>query len=786
MNGTKVRLPGKLNKKGFKLSVLFFAVCFFCFLVADQLFPLPLPSADKNFARVVVDEQGRPLRAFADSQGVWRYQTRVEDVSRVYIEALLAYEDRWFYYHPGVNPLALIRAFIQNLAAGRIISGGSTLSMQVARTFDPHKRSYMGKIQQAFRALQLEWHFSKEQILNFYLNYVPFGGPVEGVAAASFMYLDKSPDQLTHAEAALLAVLPQRPSYYRPDRFPERAQQARDKVLNRLHHTWSAQTIKEAKQEPVVAFFNSQPASAPLFSRFAKQQQPQQTVIRTTLDLDLQQQVESFSRQQVSGLPRGTSVAMLVVDHQTMQIKAYSGSADFTDTQRFGHVDMVQAIRSPGSTLKPFLYGIAIDEGLIHSQSLLSDAPQQFGDYQPHNFSGGFNGPVSVTESLQRSLNIPAVQVLQALGTHKFSNTLNNAGIRLQTPESANLSMILGGTGTSLWQLVKAFSALANKGQVEELQWQKKPDRNGRYLLSEGSGWIIRNILSQQKRTDQLNLNRSRKKDTTLAWKTGTSYGFRDAWAIGVNTQYTLGVWVGRPDSTPVPGFYGANSAAPMLMQLHNFLSENRQQKSPVKPDSVEKATICWPLGTLASQQADQFCHKSFEAWLLDRNAPPTLTDISQSNTLNNPFHYWTNNRAQRVQPSCSNTEINKIKVALWPLRVEPWISKDLKRNYVISGWSENCMKQNALQDYRSLQIQGINDDSQIVKAGNLASPPSIALKAIGGSGQYQWYINGLPYPQNSQQNPDSYQFNKTGLFQITVFDEVGNVDRANVEVISR
>ncbi|MCK4709474.1 MAG: transglycosylase domain-containing protein, partial [Gammaproteobacteria bacterium] len=354
----------------------------------------------------------------------------------------------------GVNPFALIRATIQNISAGRIISGGSTLTMQVARTFDPHKRSYSGKLRQAFRALQLEWHFSKEQILNFYLNYVPFGGPVEGVAAASYMYLDKSPDELTHAEAALLAVLPQRPSYYRPDRYPQRAQQARDKVLNRLHNVWSEQTISEAKQEPVVAFFHAQPVSAPLFSRFARQQKPDQAVIKTTLNLDLQQQIESYTKQQVSRLPRGTSIAVLIVDHQSMQIKAYAGSADFSDQQRFGHVDMVRAIRSPGSTLKPFLYGVAIDEGLIHSHSLLSDAPQQFGDYQPHNFSGGFNGPVTVTEALQRSLNIPAVQVLQALGSHKFNNTLSNAGIRLQTPEKANLSIILGGTGTSLWQLV--------------------------------------------------------------------------------------------------------------------------------------------------------------------------------------------------------------------------------------------------------------------------------------------------------------------------------------------
>ncbi len=777
--------------KWFKITGVFILLCCISFFIADQLFPLPLPAEKNDFAHVVVDEYGRPLRAFADSQGVWRYQTSVENVSPHYIEALLHYEDRWFYYHPGINPLALLRAFIQNMLSGRIISGGSTITMQVARTFDPHKRSYPGKLRQAFRALQLEWHYSKKQILNFYLNYVPFGGPVEGVAAASYMYLDKSPDQLTHAEAALLAVLPQRPSYYRPDRYPLRAQQARDKVLDRLVNVWSKQIIDEARQEAVAAYFHSQPTVAPLLSRLAKNENPQQAVIKTTLNLDLQQQIESYSSQQVSRLPRGTSIAILIVDHQTMQIKAYAGSADFSNQHRFGHVDMVTATRSPGSTLKPFLYGIAIDQGLIHSQSLLSDAPQQFGEYQPHNFSGGFNGPVAVTKALQRSLNIPAVQVLQALGPHKFTNTLNNAGIELKTPEESNLSVILGGTGTSLWQLVKAYSALANHGQVEELQWNKafiqdQQDRSTRYLLSDGASWIIRDILSHQKRIDQLNLNRSRYREQNLAWKTGTSYGFRDAWAIGINQQYTMGVWVGRPDSTPIPGYYGANSAAPMLIQLHNFLSEQKISEIIEKPDSVSHAKICWPLGTLAEITDKKFCYKEFDAWLLNEHAPPTLSDNFQKDSLINPFQYWINDKGERVQPDCSITDAKKVQVALWPLRVEPWIKTEQKRKNVIANWSSNCKHKNSLQDFREIHIQSINNSTQLVKAGKQASLPSIPLQAIGGNGKLQWYINGLPYPENEHQNPHSYQFEKAGSYQITVVDDVGNSDRVQLQVIER
>ena len=333
-------------------AVLMVLLCT-AFIVADRLLPLPVPLQQQDPATVVTDVQGRPLRAFADRQGIWRYQTSLDQVSPDYIEALLHYEDRWFYYHPGINPMALLRATLQNLRAGYTVSGGSTLTMQVARIFDPHPRTLRGKLHQAFRALQLEWHYSKDEILNFYLNYAPFGGPVEGVAAASYVYLDKAPDQLNLAEAALLAVLPQRPSDYRPDRHPQRARQERDKVLDRMRGVWSDQQIQQAKLQSVSAVFHAQPTTAALFSRFAARQLPQQSIIRTTLDLDLQQQLESFSRMQSSQLPAGSSIAMLVVDHRNMQLKSYIGSADFLDNQRYGHIDMVQATRSPAALLQP-------------------------------------------------------------------------------------------------------------------------------------------------------------------------------------------------------------------------------------------------------------------------------------------------------------------------------------------------------------------------------------------------------------------------------------------------
>ncbi len=400
-----------------------------CFLVAglaaaDRIFPLP--ALETAPSTVVTADDGSLLRCFPDPAGIWRYPVRIDQVSPLYLEALIGYEDRYFYHHPGVNPFSLVRALAQNLSGNRIVSGGSTLTMQAARLLDPHQRTVWGKLKQAFRALQLEWRYSKADILTWYLNHAPFGGTIEGVEAASRTYLGKSARTLTHAEAALLAVLPQAPSRYRPDRHPAAAQAARDKVLDRLVHTgcWPQAIASDAKKEVVPSLSISAPFHAPLLARRLHQAHPRSPDIQTTLDFELQYRVAQLARQYARRLPEKSSVGILVVSHQTGACRAYAGSAAFLDARRFGHVDMVTAVRSPGSTLKPFLYALAMDAGLIHSASLLSDAPRIHTDYRPGNFSGGFHGPVTVTRALRDSLNLPAVQVLEAFGPAAFTDRL--------------------------------------------------------------------------------------------------------------------------------------------------------------------------------------------------------------------------------------------------------------------------------------------------------------------------------------------------------------------------
>jgi penicillin-binding protein 1C len=371
------------------------------FRLCDFLFPLP--PANTTYTTVVTAADGSPLRSFADEQGIWRYPITPDEVSPLYRQALLGYEDRWFYRHPGINPFAIARAAWQNLRAGRVVSGGSTLTMQVARLLDPHQRSLPGKIKQAFRALQLEWHWGKDRILAAYMNNAPFGGTIEGVQAAAYTYLGKPAGELSHAEAALLAVLPQAPSRLRPDRYPQKATLARNKVLERMAElgTWPRETVRDAQREVVAAERFGTPLDCPLLARRLKGRfAGGREVIHTLIDGQLQLQLAALARQYAHRLSPESSVAILVVDNRTLGVTAYVGSADFMDSRRCGHVDMIRALRSPGSALKPFLYGLAIDSGLIHSQSLLTDAPRTGFLYRPGNFDTGFSGPVSATPGI--------------------------------------------------------------------------------------------------------------------------------------------------------------------------------------------------------------------------------------------------------------------------------------------------------------------------------------------------------------------------------------------------
>ncbi len=534
-----------------------------------------------------------------------------------------------------MNPFALVRAACQWARYGRVISGGSTITMQVARIVDPTPRTLLGKLHQILRAFQLELHYSKREILTLYLNYAPMGGVLEGVEAASRAYLGKPATRLTHAEAAMLAVLPQAPSLLRPDRYPQRAGLARDKVLRRMTDRWSPAQIQDALTETVYAQTIREPMLAPLLAERLKRSSHGKLRIDTTIDArQMQESVETLLLDRARSLPPHVSSAALVVDNATMEVRAYAGSADFADLERFNYVDMVRAWRSPGSTLKPFLYGFAIDAGLIHSESLLADVPQSFDGYQPGNFEQTFHGAVSASEALVRSLNVPAVEVLNQFGADRFVGKLRQGGLKLRFARGAepNLSVILGGAdvytgkpGGFLRPAAFARGGMAghttshtrratrrppddecgrgfHRARYSRDRWPGRPRRRGsrcepghRLEDPRHQLWLSRRLGGRRQRSLH---------DRRMAWAARTA--------------------------RPIPGYFGANISTPLLMDLFAALSDSSNAPPALAhtpPPSVTQARICWPLGTQAGAQPADLSPIERTAWLLDGTAPPTFPD---------------------------------------------------------------------------------------------------------------------------------------------------------------
>lgn len=764
-------------------------------MLLDLAFPLPLPDA-RDAGAVVLSREGTPLRAFADRGGIWRYPIDERQVSPLYLQALLNYEDRWFWRHGGVNPFALLRAGGQWLRNGRVVSGGSTLTMQVARILDSpasgrrNTRTPWGKLRQLWRALQLEVHLSKRDILRLYLNRAPFGGTVEGVEAASWAYLGKPATRLSHAEAGLLAVLPQSPSRLRPDREAERARIARDKVLVRMDRlgVWSSQVVRDARVEPVVARSLQPPQHASLLAQRLRTTQPKSARIQSTIDLDLQRTLEDRVAAYFSDLPERTSAALLVIDNASLEARAYVGSVEFADKARLGHVDMVKAWRSPGSTLKPFLYGLALDDGLIHSESLLVDAPQSFGDYRPGNFDMAFNGPIGAAEALRLSLNVPAVDLLDRVGPSRFAARLANAGIDLKWPNGAtpNLAMILGGTGARLEDLVGAYAALNREGVAGRVRYHPGDPRVERRLLSPGAAWIIRDILEANPRPGSIADTFDQRGRPRVAWKTGTSYGFRDAWALGSTRRYTIGVWVGRPDGTPLPGQYGAVTALPLLFEVVDSLPAQRGDGDPRPPPrNVEQIDVCWPLGLPPDPQAPRLCRRKLKAWTLDGAVPPTFAERDA--------RLWSAGRERfeidatsglRVSAECTEPhDRRRAEIARWPALASPWLSIEARQASHLPALSPDCAP-DGRDATEELRIEGINDRAILAPASSSRTPLRLSLRAIGSEARIRWLLDGRFVGESRGAGSFIHEFSEPGSHTLTALADSGAWSRIEFRLL--
>lgn len=560
----------------------------------ESLGPLDLSVAEKR-STIVSDRDGQLLRPFTTPDGRWRLPIAAEAVDPRFLAMLKAYEDARFERHFGVDLLALGRAAVQLLRSGRIVSGGSTITMQVARLLEPRdQRSLPAKLRQVVRAVQLERRFTKPKILSLYLTLAPYGGNLEGTRAATLSYFGREPKRLSYAEAALLVALPQSPELRRPDRFAHAARQARSRVLDRAVHG-GVLTVAEAevaKAEPVPTRRHRFPMLAAHAADAVVAGQPDGKDHRLTIDGRLQTNLEALVRQRVERLGPNVSAAVLVIDNQTGEVRAQVGSAGYLMRERAGAIDMTQALRSPGSALKPFIYALAFENGLAHPETLLDDRPSRRGVYQPENFDLSFQGTVTARRALQLSLNVPAVELLADVGVPRLLARLKQAGAEIALPKDAapGLAVALGGLGVTLHDLTRLYAGLARGGGVPVLRLRAEGEGAPvveRSVAEPVAAWYVTDILRGAPPPEHALGGR-------IASKTGTSYGYRDAWAVGFDRRVTIGVWVGRPDNGAVPGLVGRAAAAPILFDAFARLG-GEPEPIPMPPNALMATTATLP-----------------------------------------------------------------------------------------------------------------------------------------------------------------------------------------------
>jgi penicillin-binding protein 1C len=640
---TNTPFMGRLRSVLGYTVALAFGITLLCTIIDAQMGPPPL-AAGQMLSPVVLDRQGRLLRSFTTAEGRWRLPVTTGDVDPRYLAMLQAFEDRRYASHPGFDLLAFARSGIEFLRVGRLQSGGSTLTMQTARLLmGRHEKTFLGKLEQIVRAVQIERRLSKTEIMDLYLRLAPFGGNLEGVRAASLAYLGKEPLRLSLGEAALLVALPQSPELRRPDLYPARARKARDRVLAVALGAGVIDAVEAqaAQAEPVPTARKAFPQWAPHVAETELARDPGATEIRTTLDRDLQISLEALAADAAIATGKRLSVALIAVDHASGEIRAQVGSAGYLDRERLGAIDMTAAIRSPGSALKPFIYGLSFEQGIAAPETLIEDTPTRFGSYAPKNFDDSFHGTVSVASALQQSLNIPAVKLLAAVGPARFLGRLRETGTTLDMPDTSipSLAVALGGLGLTLRDLTQLYAGLARGGEAVPLTVRPRvvaaqPIR----LLDPSAAWVLGQILKGTPPPRNA-------KGGGIAYKTGTSYGYRDAWAAGFDGQTTIAVWIGRPDGTATPGLTGVSAAAPILFDAFARVALKRTPlaRPPHGAVIVSNATLPPPLRVFLADKPVQLARGPYAdppvaiAFPPDRAELELMTDGTASPTMHGP-----------------------------------------------------------------------------------------------------------------------------------------------------
>lgn len=600
-------------KKGGKWLLIISGGLFLLFLLLQWLFPLP----DRvEYSTIITDHKGEVIHAFLTRDEKWRMKTTLEEISPLLRKTIVEKEDQYFYYHPGVNPLAIGRAVTRNIFRWKRTSGASTITMQVARALEPKKRTYWNKLIEVFRAFELEWKYSKDEILQLYLNLVPYGGNIEGVKSAAILYFNKNPDHLSLAEITALSIIPNRPSSLVIGRNNDLIVQERNRWLKKFaaDKVFTEKEIQDALEEPLQAARQEVPKLIPHLAWRLKKQGGD--IIATHIDMAIQTKVEKLVEDYARSLRLKNirNAAVVIINNQTHAVTGYIGSSGFYDTLDAGQVNGAAAIRQPGSTLKPLLYGLCMDEGLMTPKAVITDVAVNYDGYAPENYDRQFNGYVTMEYALEHSLNIPAVKGLRMLGKDKLVQKLAACDFLQikKDQKKLGLSMVLGGCGATLEELTGLYSAFAHEGKYFRPQYTRSTEDNadtsqvtdarGYRVMSPPATFMINDMLSKVNRPD-FPLNwQSTEHMPKIAWKTGTSYGRRDAWSIGYNKNYTVGIWVGNFSALGIPELSGANVATPLLFKIFNTIDYDSDQEWFTQPADCDSRMVCSETGLVPGE----------------------------------------------------------------------------------------------------------------------------------------------------------------------------------------
>ena len=596
------------GRKWLKRTAIFFLGLFLLFFLLNVLFPLP---REVDYSTLVTDNKGEVMFASLTSDQKWRMKTELDEISPLLQNTIIQKEDKYFFSHPGVNPFAIIKSGFKNIIRWKRVSGASTITMQVARMLEKRPRNLWSKMVECFRAFQLEWKYSKKKILQMYLNMAPYGGNIEGVKSASVIYFNKMPDHLSLAEITALSIIPNRPVSLVPGKNNDLIVEERNRWLRKFARDdyFTKKQIEDALNEPLTAVRRPVPFHAPHLAYKLRRGLGTEN-IHTHIDLNTQLKTEQMVYDYVHSLYLKNihNGSVIIIDNETHKVITYVGSADFKDTADAGQVNGAMAIRQPGSTLKPLLYGLSIDEGYLTPKRIMNDVSTNFGGgYMPENYDKKFNGYVTLEFALDHSLNIPAVKALQQLGVEKLVQKLSDCQFR-QVQKDRNklgLSMILGGCGASLEELTGLYSSFAANGNFIQPSYCTQ-DTTGRSVrvMSPEANFMIAEMLSKVNRPDFPLSWESSVHLPRIAWKTGTSYGRRDAWSIGFNKKYTVGVWLGNFNGDGAPDLSGANIATPLLFRIFNTINYDADQEWFRPPVTLQQRKIC----TVTGMPVNEFC----------------------------------------------------------------------------------------------------------------------------------------------------------------------------------